>query len=130
MNTELKNYLDNLESLEKQATPAPWREGAENVWQDDLFIPVLHTRNRAFIENGVRKTVRSNDKLEWLQGDVALVAASRNALPKLLKMLRVAVEALESGQTIQFEGCSHQAIPTGAIEDTLAAITDLAKKGK
>ena len=76
--TNLKQYLDSLKALEARATPGFWFQ------QDRILfvktIPILTS-------HGVATTT--------LTEDAAFIAASRNALPKLIEALEETVGALE-----------------------------------
>jgi len=80
------DYLDDLERLEKSATPAPWVERGDDSIEGD--------------ENGYAEVVGrgpvdcmtycygGTSSIEWGDNDRELTIAARNALPKLLAELR------------------------------------------
>jgi hypothetical protein len=77
----LQTYLEELERLEKEATPAPWRE---HLW----IGPIEHP-------DGVKASIFGHGpihiyKAENLQAiiDSELISKSRNAIPKLLAVIR------------------------------------------
>ena len=69
------SVLDDLERLEKAATPGKWKYG--NVFKDKCYA------------NG-ELVFQERDGWNAKQDDRDLIAASRNALPALLRLARAA----------------------------------------
>jgi len=87
-------WLDAQLAICKAATKGPWREGTNNVWQDDLLIPIVEMRHRVRMEDGRRIIPFHGDSYEAPQSDAAFIAAARTGYPSLLDGMKVAIEAL------------------------------------
>jgi hypothetical protein len=77
--------LDELERLEKSATPGPWRECKEDPERGTLGTSVVRMYNEPDYVLGLAH--------DWGEGatareDAALIAAARNALPELIKIAK------------------------------------------
>lgn len=79
--------IEKLIQLEKEATPAPWREGTLNVWELRQTGPELTV---ASTEEMHRIGRMSRDQA---QADCALIAEMRNSLPKFLALYDAAKSA-------------------------------------
>jgi hypothetical protein len=108
--------LDELERLDKAATPGPWRV------VNDCEIYAGET-------DEMQNSVASWDDLPFDHEDAALVAASRNALAELIKIAR-AVAAIpehgcEDGSCCLCEQYKNNTYPTGHLD---GCIWELARK--
>lgn len=97
--THLKQYLENLKALEARATSGFWFQ------QDRILfvktIPILTS-------HGVATTT--------LTEDAAFIAASRNALPKLIEALEETVGALEEiDKRFYSDGCDDARIALSRV---------------
>lgn len=73
--------LDELERLEKEATPGPW----EYLWIDNYGDDL--------------KIARSDDSVLITNQDNALIAALRNALPELIRLAKIGREAEKKSES-------------------------------
>ena len=109
------SVLDELERLENAATPGEWSlEGEITVIADD--------------EDGFKPwfvceaTSDCGYERDHAGDNAALIAASRNALPALLRLARVAEQAVKdlnysSGSTIKDDACCARDILSAALRD-------------
>ena len=90
--TNLKQYLDSLKALEARATPGPWAD--YNGFQGFGLIEGIAEQGKVtvVVDDGTY-----DNRYQGVQRkpDAAFIAASRNALPKLIEALEEAVGALE-----------------------------------
>lgn len=77
--------IDQLQALEAKATPGPWR-----LSKDGNIVQTAHVTRDVWI-------IPKSD------GDMACIAAMRNALPALLEVAKAAKAVLESGQETESE---------------------------
>jgi len=80
---ECERVIENA----KDATPGPWREGTQNVWNDDLLIPVVEMRHRISKAYGASHPTVSSDDLRWPQNDADFIAHTRTVAPKMARAL-------------------------------------------
>lgn len=92
--TKLTSLIQELEELEKKATPGPWK-GEKRVVVYGIYSKheLMNARwgNCICWMGGKRNQVLNENRMS----NMNLIAHSRNALPKLLQCLRVLSEALE-----------------------------------
>lgn len=82
--------LNELERLEKAATPGPWKWDSDQIKDD----PMNRCRYRVcVVGKTVMQTYYSSDDVH-AEADATLTCALRNALPELLRRLREAEEIL------------------------------------
>lgn len=74
--------LDELERLEKAATPGPWEANAEATINGE---PIEY---RGYVEHVNGTVFRPGVNNRLAEADAALIAAARNALPEMIKELR------------------------------------------
>lgn len=110
----ITEYLAEVAQRAANATPGPWREGTENIWQDDLLICIAETRRRASMKSGERHIISKTDALDNLQHDAAFIAAARGDVPKLLKIIA------HQAETIDCLSKEHQFISMNALRDYVA----------
>ena len=78
--------LNELDRLEKAATPGPWKWDSDQIKDD----PMNRCRYRVcVVGKTVMQTYYSSDD-RHAEADIALTCAIRNALPDLLAILRTA----------------------------------------
>ena len=100
-------FIDDLEELEKLATPSPWvaREEIYNSKDHGAWIEANHSK-RIFVDTKGNEnkpaeyTVNSYDK--DCVFDMRLMVLMRNSLPRIIKMLRAA-EKLNNAEKITNE---------------------------
>ncbi len=95
--TALEQLIEKLSELEKKATKGPWKTIAPDHASENWFVSRIPGKESvSLVEQGIpfyichelRKDTHSRTNAE-------LIAASRNALPKLLSIIKVYKEALE-----------------------------------
>ena len=101
------SVLDDLERLDKAATPGEWKYG--NVFKDKCYA------------NG-ELVFQERDGWNAKQDDRDLIAASRNALPALLRLARAAEQSVKdlnysSGSTIEDDACCARDSLSAALRD-------------
>ena len=111
--TMITDWLDKLEALEKAATLGPWtstRDGNQFIETDYLPTakPVGASRLAgvkrpwnpyALISFGFRPT--EYETARFKDADADLIAAVRNSLPRLLRIVRAAEALYRSGNELQ-----------------------------
>lgn len=124
--------LDELERLEREATPGPWKHwDADGVAWDDPKACGYDSR-----ENGRGApyycTGPRTESDTQAGRDAALIAAARNALPELLaevRKLRLAVNAWAGDMRALAADCGQAGdeCPRGAVERELRALRERAQ---
>jgi hypothetical protein len=110
--------LDELERLEQEATPRPWHQGETGMPDGGILLAqVDYSAAYAFIE----VSDRSDDGADGVV-DAALIAAMRNALPRLIAIARAAERALGIVQRATHES---GAVAAGWLVATLAVEGEL-----
>lgn len=100
--------LDDLEKLEKAATPGPWEHDLDVFDSEEYEIQACVTNGKAvdllaLIATGVHARESGDadplNKKQWAlareskaQADAAFIAAARNALPELIKIARAVAD--------------------------------------
>lgn len=78
--------LDKLERLEKAATPRPWACGGGK------YLPITATRNGLHCQIGRAESCGFHDiSSEEIEANGGLIAAFRNAAPRLIAELRQSI---------------------------------------
>lgn len=89
--------LDELDRLEKAATPGPWGQGVQRI---DAGIVVDRNRRQVALASGESPMhdKRLIEAHEIQRANAAFIAAARNAMPGMIRELREARELLRSAE--------------------------------
>lgn len=103
--------LDELERLERAATPGPWASFADTPEPLYGVASIAGDRNTAIIE------ICCEPAHDERSADMALIAAARSALPALIRIARAAMELSEANESLERR--------KAALEDLNAALAAL-----
>ena len=106
--------IDDLERLEKAATPGPWEGKNFRVFNREMCSIVAW--------NGSNKQSRT----QQAEDDIAIIAALRNAAPALLRVARAAAEYRRVERDL-WHGTAGQLNAKNAADALDAALAELEK---
>lgn len=106
----LEEFLERLEELEKKATPGPWT--AKDCSVQNCWCGYIECLPENFSEGKIRDWIVGTGEMRL--ADCAFTAQARNALPKLLKVVRVLKEGLSYYGSVQrWESTTHESTRDG-----------------
>ena len=86
--TTLEAYLSRLDKIEKLATPGKWEVDAGGYVVTVDPLPPQNIRHEISLQPPLKKRISPYERGDHATPDMELIAAARNALPKLIAIIR------------------------------------------